>query len=297
MSASTAAPDFAALFEAAGCAGWMHALDLQTGAEVGHGADTPVIAASVFKVPVLVELFRQADAGRLAVTERLTVPVAGRAPGPTGLSMMQDPVRMSLQDLALSMIVVSDNAATDVLCEKVGLSQTTGTMCTLGLPGTVVSYDCRELFAQMAQDAGVASFKDIPRQPDAALLERLRALDAPSTNRTTPREICRLMAMIWNDEAASAASCAQMRRILLAQVWPHRLASGFPEDDIQTAGKTGTLPLIRNEAGMVILPDGRRIAVGVFTRAHRYSAKNPAQDAVIGRAARAAVDALLSRHA
>jgi beta-lactamase class A len=80
-----------------------------------------------------------------------------------------------------------------------------------------------------------------------------------------------------------------MRRILSNQVWPHRLASGFPEDVVSTAGKTGTLVTVRNEAGVVTYPDGKRYAVAIFTRSHKIRSKNPGADAVIGAAARAAV--------
>jgi beta-lactamase class A len=285
---------FDSIFDSAGVEGFVHAKDLRSGRETGHQADAPVVTASVFKVPVLVELFRQADAGLIDLSEQVEVPVAGRAPGPTGLSVMLDPVTLSWRDLALSMMVVSDNAATDFICAKVGLDRVNAAMRSLDLPGTVVEADCRGLFAGMAQDAGVKSVAELAGKPDAAMLGRQRALHAPSTNRTTPREISRLNELIWTDRAASPASCAQMRRILSAQVWPHRLAAGFPEDDIKTAGKTGTLVIVRNEAGMVSYADGRHIAVSVFTRSREYRAKHPAQDAAIGKAARLAVDLLLA---
>lgn len=282
------------IFKAAAVEGFVHARDIGSGREIGYRPDTPVVAASVFKVPILVALFRQSDAGLIDLTQRLEVPVAGRAPGPTGLSVMLDPVTMSWRDLALSMMVVSDNAATDVICAKLGLDAINATLRTLGLPGTAVDFDCRELFAQMAQDAGVADLASFPAQPGAELVGRLRVLNAAATNRTTPREISRLFEMIWTDRAAAPDSCAQMRRILGAQVWPHRLASGFPEDSIKTAGKTGTLVTVRNEAGVVSDGAGRHVAVSVFTRSHQARAKHPAQDAAIGKAARLAVDLLTS---
>ena len=285
---------FADLFAAAGVEGFVHARDLQTGRETGHNADAPVVAASVFKVPVLVELFRQADAGLLDLTEPVTVPVAQRAPGPTGLSPMLDAATLSWRDLALSMMTVSDNAATDVICAKVGLAKVNATMRAFGLPGTAVDYDCRQLFAQMGEDAGVSGLADFPQPPSPELVARLRVLDPLRTNRSTPREVSRLFELIWTDRAASAASCAQMRRILGAQVWPHRLAAGFPEDHIKTAGKTGTLVIVRNEAGVVSYPDGRHLAISVFTRSRAIRAKHPAQDAAIGKAARLAADLLLS---
>lgn len=285
---------FEDIFKAAAVDGYVHAKDLGTGREIGHQADAPVVAASVFKVPVLVELFRQSDAGRIDLAEAVTVPVADRASGPTGLSPMLDAATLSWRDLALSMMMVSDNAATDVICQKLGLGTINATMRSFGLPGTVLEHDCRGLFAQMGQDAGVSNLADFPSHPDAELVRRLRTLDAVQTNRTTPREASQLFEMIWTDRAASAESCAQMRRILGAQVWPHRLASGFPEDHIKTAGKTGTLVIVRNEAGVVRYADGRCFAVSVFTRSHEVRTKHPAQDAAIGQAARLAVELLIS---
>lgn len=285
---------FENIFKTASVDGFVHAKDLSSGNEVGYRSDFSVVAASVFKVPVLVELFRQHDAGLIELSEAITVPVAGRAPGPTGLSVMLNPVTMSWHDLALSMMVVSDNAATDVICARLGLDKIKAMLHALDLPGTTVESDCRGLFAQMMQDAGVADFASFPAMPEKELLGKLRALRAAETNRTTPREISRLFEMIWTDRAASPNSCAQMRRILSAQVWLHRLASGFPEDHIKTAGKTGTLLIVRNEAGVVSDDTGRHFAVSVFTRSQLIGAKHPAQDAAIGKAARLAVDLLTS---
>jgi len=280
------------LFQAADVDGFLHTRDLESGAEIGHQADHPVVSASTFKVPVLVTLFRQADAGHLDLTEQVTVPVADRAPGPTGISVMLDPVTLSWRDLALWMIVVSDNAATDFICARVGIENINATMDSLGLPGTKLEGDCRGIFASIAEDARIASLHDFPAKPTDELVARLRALEPRSTNRSTPREMTRLLELIWTDRAASPDACEHMRRILLCQVWPHRLASGFPEDDIATGGKTGTLFTVRNEAGVVLYPDGGRYAAAVFTRAPRYRQKNPAADAVIGQSARAAIDVL-----
>jgi beta-lactamase class A len=83
-----------------------------------------------------------------------------------------------------------------------------------------------------------------------------------------------------------------MRRLLSLQVWPHRLSSGFPYDDVRVSGKTGTLPTLRTEVGVVEYPDGGRYAVAVFTRSLVPVAVQPEADAAIGTAARLAVEAL-----
>lgn len=272
-----------------------HGVDIDSGREVGNRSDDAVVPASVFKVPVLLELFRQGTAGELDITTPVVVPVAGRAPGPFGLSVQLDPVTMSLRDLAWPMIGISDNAATDFICEQVGLDEVNATLARLGLTQTHVDGDCRDLFATMYEDLGVDSIEAFPPYPDVDLLAKLRGLDPErSLHRTTPREMTTLLGMVWRDEAADAATCAEVRRILALQVWPHRLASGFPEDDVATAGKTGTLPTIRNEVGVVTYPDGGRYAVAVFTRRPTNHLKDPEADALIGRVARAVVDELRS---
>ncbi len=103
-----------------------------------------------------------------------------------------------------------------------------------------------------------------------------------------------LLTMIWRDEAAPAEACAEIRRIMALQVWPHRLTSGFPSG-VTLAAKTGTLPAIRNEAGVVTYPDGSRYAVAVFTSARTYVDRQPMVDASIGKAAFCAVESLRTR--
>lgn len=98
-----------------------------------------------------------------------------------------------------------------------------------------------------------------------------------------------LLGAVWRDEACAPEHGAAIRRLLALQVWPHRLASGFPFDDVRGAGKTGTLPTLRHEVGVVEYPDGGRYAVAVFTRTPDTAATLPA---AVGTAARIAVDAL-----
>ena len=290
---------------AAGVRILLHAFDLETSKEVGVDADTAVVLASVFKVPVAVELARQFDSGRLQPAQRVMVPSARRTSGPTGLSVLVDDVEMSLQDLAQLMISVSDNTATDVVTELVGRDQVNATMRRLGLPGTVLEGDCRFLLTRMVEDLRLSPEETAALgADDVRVLERVprdrwaacRDLEAASTNRSTPREITHLLRLIWTDQAASPAQSAFVRRIMSQQVWPHRLRSGFP-GDVRVSGKTGTLPFIRNEVGMVEYPDGGRYAVAVFTVADVPDLTLPAADRVIGTAARIAVDDLRQRRA
>jgi beta-lactamase class A len=279
-----------AAFRDAGVAGVLHATDIDTGREVAVGADEPVVLASVFKVPVLVTFYRQAADGLLDPAEPVTLRPEDRTAGPTGVSALLDEVRMSLRDLACLMITVSDNTAADAVLDRVGLDAVNATAAALGLPGTVVDSGGRDLLDTFLADAGVTTFGELwSRLDEPGMLGRLRALDPHRTSRSTPREMTRLLALIWRDEVAPPAECAAMRRLFGLQVWPHRLSSGFPYDDVVVSGKTGTLPTIRNEVGVVEYPDGHRYAVAVFTRSLPIAVL-PQADAVIGTAARLAVE-------
>jgi len=271
-----------------------HAVDIDSGRELGRHADASVVTASVFKVPILLEYVRQIDEGRIRPTDRVRITAANRTVGPTGLSVFTDDTDWSVRDVATSMITVSDNAATDVLAGLVGLDRVNATLRSLGLPRTVVEHDCRGLFATMAQDYGVDDDDEIDalmrKYPDR--VPDLQVCDPLRTCRSTPRESTDLLRRIWTDEVASAAGCAEARRILGLQVWSHRLSSGFSENGTTVSGKTGTIGVVRNEIGVVERPGGQRFAVAVFTRAHTFAERDPRGDALIGQVGRALVDAL-----
>ncbi|MGW0917308.1 serine hydrolase [Streptomyces sp. NPDC002784] len=281
-----------AAFGEAGVTGSLHAVDVDSGAQVDAGADLPVVTASVHKLCLLVALYRQAADGVLDLTEQIECPVGERTAGPTGLAALLDPVRLSLRDAAQLMMTVSDNAAADLLMDRVGIDAVNRTTARLGLDRTRARHDFGGMLALLREDIGPGGATAL-LAPHA--LTRLRVLDPAATNHSTPRDMTRLLTAVWHDEAAPAEHCAAMRRVMGLQVWPHRLASGFPFDDVRVAGKTGSLPTVRNEVGVVEYPDGGRYAVAVFTRSASTAANLPGADAVIGTVARMAVDALRAR--
>jgi len=285
------------VFDRAQVDGWLHVVDIDGDAEVDLGADTPVALASVFKLPVLVALHRAAEAGTLDLHERVPLRAATRTAGVTGLAALCDDAELSLRDLAQLMITVSDNAAADAVVDRVGLDAVANTLDALGLHHTHVEHACRDLHAALADDLARSGTTLARALGDPAALAALRVLDPATTNGSTPREMTVLLGAIWRDEAAGPEACAAMRRMLGLQVWPHRLASGFPADDVAVAGKTGTLPPLRSEVGVIELPGprSRRYAAAVFTRSRRRSLTDPAADAAIGHAARLAVEHLSRR--
>ena len=77
---------------------------------------------SAIKVPLLLELFRRADAKELALTDGVTLTAADRTGGSSLLQYFSDGgSALSLHDLAVPMIVLSDNTATNMLVDAVGL--------------------------------------------------------------------------------------------------------------------------------------------------------------------------------
>lgn len=293
--------EIARTFADAGVEGWLHAVSLAPshpgGArrEIGVGADEPVVMASVYKLPLLVAFCRRIDAGEIDPREPVTVPPDGRTVGPTGLSAMRDAITLSWRDLAYLMIAVSDNAAADVLLDRVGLTYLRETLHELGIHHTTVQGGTadahRTLVADTASADTAAAFRALASN-DAA--PHVRAYDAAYGSATTPRDMTLLLDAVWSDRAASPAQCAFARELLGAQVWPHRLRSGFPYAGVRVAGKTGTIGPIRNEVGVVHFAGERPVAVAVFTHAARADELLPRADSVIGQAARLAVTDLRS---
>jgi len=297
---------FGQLLARAGCQGWLCVADVDGDGKVSAGGDELVVAASVFKVAVALEVFTQAAAGWLDLGERVRVPAARRTPGPTGLSVFADEAELSIRDLALMMLTVSDNAATDVLIDRAGLHSIHTTLAGLGLRSTRIPAPLQDELDSIGQDAGFAGWADLERASAAfsAQEERqvresflqARALDPRQAIRTTAQEMATLLRLIWRDEAGPAAACAQVRQMMSRQVTRQRLALGFPRSGIQVAAKSGSLlGVIRNEIGVITMADGRRYAVAVFTRADRPYDNEHEINAAIGTAAALAVG-YLDRH-
>jgi beta-lactamase class A len=291
------------LFAQARCQGWLCAVGIDHGGEVSAGGDELVVAASVFKVAVALEVFIQVADGRLDPGRRIRVSPADRTPGPTGLSVFADEADLSVRDLALMMLTVSDNAATDILIGLAGLDAIHVTLASLGLRATVIPGTERDELDSIGQDAGFAGWDDMMRASARFTAEqehrvqegflRARALTPQHAIRTTARETATLLRLIWRDEAGPAQACAQVRQMMARQVTRQRLALGFPRHGFQVAAKSGSLlGVIRNEAGVITMPGGHRYAVAAFTRADRPYHNEHEIDAAIGTAAARAVEHL-----
>lgn len=281
------------VFAAAGVDARLHALDITTGREIAVRADEQVVIASIFKVLLVLEFARQAAAGQVDPAERVTVRAHDRLGG-WGTAGCADDVELSLRDLAFFAMSVSDNTAADLLLRRIGLDTVHLLVQELGLARTRVVGGPRQLLESMLADVGARDADEFariyPTLPEAEV-RSLRALDPASTTSSTARDVTRLLALIWRDEAGPPEACAAVRALMAQQLFWTRLPSGFPAE-VRVPAKTGTLPGVHMEAGVAEFPDGGRYAIAVFAHTRRLATRRIDVDLAMGQAARVSVEAL-----
>ncbi|WP_097322378.1 serine hydrolase [Paractinoplanes atraurantiacus] len=281
------------IFDKVGAGAHAHVVDIDTGHDVGARPDEQVVIASVFKILLVLEFARQAVAGQLDPTERVLVRAADRLGG-WGTAGCADDVELSLRDLAYFTMSVSDNTAADLLLRRIGPDVLPLLTAELGLTRTRLIGGPRQVLESMFDDVGARDAAEFARVFAALPEERIRSLrvfDPEHTTSSTPREITRLLGLIWRDEAGPAAACAMVRDLMARQMAWTRLPSGFPPE-VRVAAKTGTLPGLHIEAGVAEYPDGGRYAIAVFARTPRLATRQIDVDLAMGEAAHAAVEQL-----
>ncbi len=296
--------DARSIFDELQLTGSVAAAPLCSDVAIGVNQEMLVTPASVMKVQVALAVHQSIAVGDVDGSEQRRLPAAGRTPGPVGISLMRDDVRVSARDLVVLMLTISDNAATDALIASLGLPAINALTEGLGLASTLLVSDLRSLLDGAARDAGFADYAALVAYDTKARgalsdneiegrLAASGALDPRRGSRTTAADTVRLLQAIWSGTAACAQACDVVRRLMSRQLTKHRIASGFGPDVSVAAKSGGLFALIRNEAGVVTLPDGQSYAVAVFTRrAPGHSIASAVVDAAIGRVARAVVDEL-----
>jgi beta-lactamase class A len=229
-----------------------------TGREWWINAEKAFPAASTIKAAILVALYREVDAGRLDLADEVAVAPAAKVPGSGVLTWLRDGLRLTVADLAYLMIAVSDNTASNLLLDLVGMDRVRTTIADLGLSGTALN---------------------------RRFLGRAPGPDEPD-NWTTAADMATLFEAIATDRAATPESCTAMRATLALQQHRDRIPRLLPETS-EYAGKTGTLPALAHDAGLVSTPHGT-LSLAILTRG---IADPWAADALIGRIAQAAVAA------
>jgi beta-lactamase class A len=138
------------------------ALDLTTGEEIGRLERQEFPTASTIKLAVLYELFRQADDGRLALDTPAPLD-RSFVVGGTGILRAMGTPSLTLRDHAVLMMALSDNTATNVLIERVGIPAVAARMRSLGLNGLRLRRKMMDSAAAARGDENVATPDDIVR--------------------------------------------------------------------------------------------------------------------------------------
>ena len=209
--------------------------DLDTGEHFLLNPDEVFAQASSIKITVLANLYLQAQQGKLKLTDLYTVQSSdlvqdsdimnGLTPGVT---------RITLRDLATMMVAVSDNSATNVLIDRIGMPNVNAMLDSLSLTHTRLRRKMMDL--QAAKEG--------------------------RENISTPREMMTLLDAIYHGKVLNKESTADFFKMLSTNK-----DSWIPRDlpaDLKVANKPGSLEAVRNDSGIVFV-EGRPYVICVMT--------------------------------
>ena len=114
------------------------AIDLTSGETLGINSDIVFTQASAIKIPILMEVYKQAHEKKFLLTDIKPLLPINTVAGSGILNVMTDPVNLSIRNYCMLMIGLSDNSATNTLIELVGMKNISNTMQSLGFPNTKV---------------------------------------------------------------------------------------------------------------------------------------------------------------
>jgi beta-lactamase class A len=229
--------------------------NLDTGERLSLRADEKFPTASLIKVAVLVTVYDLVERGVMSSDDRLTMAKIDKVPGAGTLQFMHDGLELTVRDAAWLMSTISDNTATNLLLDKVGIRRVWEKMDSLGLRQTRVH---AKVF--LARHTSVA--------PDSSTKYGLGV--------TTPNEMTRLFALLANGRAVSARADSTMLDILGHNEdyqMMQRYVSG-----VRAPRKTGATDQVRTECALFYLQS--RVAACVLTKENqdrRWLIDNEAQ--------------------
>ena len=227
-------------------------VDLTTGARFGRLQDEVFPTASTIKLAILYELFKQTDEGKLKLEEVRPLDRKYVVGGSGVLHELASPV-MPLRDYATLMIVLSDNTATNVIIDRVGMQNVTSRMAALGLKQTKLRRRMIDIEAARRGDENVS----------------------------TPSEVAKLLGIMYRGEGLSPESHRGLLETLKkSKSSPMRTT--IPET-VDVANKPGTLDGVAVDGGIVYV-EGRPY---IFAAMLTYLGNASSGDATIGAASRA----------
>ena len=192
-----------------GVAGYVF-VDLTSGEKIGHLERETFPTASTIKIAIVYELFKQASEGRIRLDETMVLD-RKKAVGGTGVLVEMGTPTLSIRDYAVLMVTLSDNTATNVLIDRLGMDAIAKRMQGLGLNATRLRRHMMDTAAAKRGDENVSSPDDLGRLLQAMPPEGVELLKKPKES---------------------------------------RLRRGLPAD-VETADKPGELDGVRVDAGIV----------------------------------------------
>lgn len=225
-------------------------IDLKTGERFGVNEQFTFPQGSAIKIPILITLYAQAKAGALRLEDRLPVRSQDLTAG-SGVAQYfaADHSMLSLHDLAVLMVVLSDNTATNMLIDRLGMATVNATMRSLGLT---------EIALQR---------KMIRPKESAAGLENI----------ATPAAAATLMHMIHRcDLPVTPEGCASLRAILEIPK-DGALPSALPSD-LRVAWKPGSVEGVETAWGLVALPGNPYVVTVMVTYSDAGAATQAIQE-------------------
>ena len=197
-------------------------LDLTSGDRFAHLDRELFPTASTIKLAIVYELFKQVDEGRVRLDQTIVLDRA-KAVGGSGVLFELATPALSVRDYATLMVIVSDNTATNVLIDLLGINNVTARMNGLGLAATKLRRPMMDVAAARRGEENVS----------------------------TPDEIVRLLQILYGSNAAPHTLASRDEAIrLLKKAKVSRLRKGLPPG-VEAADKPGELEGVRVDAGIV----------------------------------------------
>ncbi len=274
---------------------------LESGQVLELNAGTSFPMASVFKLPVLVEVMAQVEEGKFSLEDEIAVQKPDQHLGSGILSSLTAPgIKLTVRNVVNLMMLLSDNSAADILLEKVGAENINKRLKQYGIEGITVNRSCQELimdrigldyekYKGKTLDEIVGAYQNIPERSAEDDRESIREFSREMKDQSTPAAMNALLAKIWKKEILGLESCDFIISIMLrCQTGQERIKGELPPGTA-VAHKTGTIAGTVNDAGIITLPDGQgHVALTVFSK--NFSGKTGDVEKIIAEVARAVYD-------
>ncbi len=211
--------------------------DLNSDARIARGGDRRCASASIIKLPILVHLALAAAEGQIDWHERLSLAASDKVPGYGILRNLDADLALSMRDLATLMTALSDNTASNMLIDRLGIDAINARTRALGLATTTLH---RKVY--------------MPNTP---------AMLPYGLGVTTTDEIVQLLMLIERQHLGTPAASELVLTLLAAQQDRAGIPRSLP-DGWYYAGKTGSDSDLRNDCGIISGPVGEHYALAIF---------------------------------